>query len=214
VGIQVWKTNPIMLERTLTPECGPIYAMCCLDRAGNRLLIHPSTPNLLVVDVPGNEVVQEPSYASVEVSIGGSFDDSIDVTADRMWIAASGRGFVGILDPATLRPVRQFESTPLFSPLNIRQPLGQLKRNEPMPGWEGVSISPDGRLIAACCSGRPGFQLWDAESGEWLAGGDVRMPYTVVFSPDGSRLATSGYTEGKSPVGEVRVWDVARLLDQ
>jgi WD40 repeat protein len=213
-GIQVWKTNPVVLERTLTPESRPIHAMRCLDKAGDRLLVAAS-PELFVVDVPGNEVVQKFSSDSAGGSIGGSFDDCIDTTGDLKQIAASGRGFLAILDPETLRPVQEFESSSLLQQVDVRQPLRQVKKQENQVQWEGVSLSSNGALLAASSGSRNSFQLWDVQSGKLLAEREAPMVSTVVFSPDGSLVATAASSAArKNPVGEVRVWDVKRLMDR
>ena len=67
-----------------------------------------------------------------------------------------------------------------------------------------VDFSPDGTILAGTAGSD--IMLWDVASGEViavLAVGGRPGPYCVVFSPDGTTLAT-GLTDGR-----VKLWDVA-----
>jgi WD40 repeat protein len=65
-----------------------------------------------------------------------------------------------------------------------------------------VAYSPDGRLLASTGAVA---RVWEVRTGRLLLSlrGHTRQVLRVVFSPDGSRLATS------SADGSVRVWDAA-----
>jgi hypothetical protein len=65
-------------------------------------------------------------------------------------------------------------------------------------GAHGVSISPDGSLIAACGDG---FWIWDAESGREIAHDDEDFFELVAFSSDAKRIVTASYANAK-------VWDL------
>jgi WD40 repeat protein/serine/threonine protein kinase len=88
-------------------------------------------------------------------------------------------------------------------------------------GWVySVAVSPDDRLIASAGGGNPYWNtqspeaikpgeviLWDAATGERIRtiNGHGNSVSCVVFSPDGTKLATGG----PDPDGAPRVWDVA-----
>jgi WD40 repeat protein len=82
-----------------------------------------------------------------------------------------------------------------------------------LPGGPGVAFSPDGRRIAGAgkrlidvrgnsASGE--ITVWDAETGRELLTlrGHTSDVWNVAFSPDGQRLASSGWFDPT-----VRVWD-------
>jgi tRNA A-37 threonylcarbamoyl transferase component Bud32 len=75
-----------------------------------------------------------------------------------------------------------------------------------------VTFSPDGRRFA---SGTPdkGVKIHDAQTGREIhsLGGHTRPVLSVVYSPDGKRLASAGGSwEGKvDGPGEIKLWDAA-----
>ncbi len=71
-----------------------------------------------------------------------------------------------------------------------------------------VACSPDGQLIAS--GGFQTLRLWEAQTGKPLAtlrkqGAHV---FSVVFSPDGTRLLSVGSEPGDIPKGTICIWDV------
>ncbi|MBM3239140.1 T9SS type A sorting domain-containing protein [Candidatus Poribacteria bacterium] len=77
-----------------------------------------------------------------------------------------------------------------------------------------VDCSPGGKLIAVGILD-PGYgntvSIWDIKTGSQIRTFDVKSKYDMAFSPDGTKLATVG-----SSNGEIRVWesrtDVPKLL--
>src|SRR5262249_55420883 len=68
-------------------------------------------------------------------------------------------------------------------------------------GW--LAFAPDGKTLAA--SGGSTIRLWDVDSGKRLSlPGMHDFQIASIASPDGKRLATSGYSEG-----QLCVWDAA-----
>jgi WD40 repeat protein/serine/threonine protein kinase len=88
---------------------------------------------------------------------------------------------------------------------------GQELLSKPDSG-PGVAFSPDGKRLASTVPphsayGPPGageVKIWDAQSGDDLLTlkGHTSYVLSVVFSPDGKRLASSGPMDGS-----VKVWD-------
>jgi WD40 repeat protein/DNA-binding SARP family transcriptional activator len=67
----------------------------------------------------------------------------------------------------------------------------------------GLAYSPDGTLLASASSVKKTAMVWDAASGERLLTIEADQEIDqAAFSPDGSLLATSGYTE-------TYLWDAA-----
>jgi WD40 repeat protein len=63
-----------------------------------------------------------------------------------------------------------------------------------------VAFSPDGRLVATCCSSD--VYVWNARTGEQVHHfANVSSPRCVAFSPDNRRLMSGGYYT------ELIIWD-------
>jgi WD40 repeat protein len=86
-----------------------------------------------------------------------------------------------------------------------------------------VAFSPDGKSVAATSyeRGKDGqitglVRIWDAATGAELAvlRADMGLPLALAFSPDGRRLALSGFSLRSDPVmsgaGALDVWELAR----
>ncbi|WP_165958799.1 WD40 repeat domain-containing protein [Actinomadura sp. KC345] len=80
----------------------------------------------------------------------------------------------------------------------------------PLPGGpmtDSMRFSRDGRLVATAGHN---VGIWDARTGHGLVGGetdDCGGTSAVAFSPDGSKVVTSGYSH---PIGHV--WDLSTLI--
>jgi WD40 repeat protein/serine/threonine protein kinase len=73
-------------------------------------------------------------------------------------------------------------------------------------GTWGLALSPDGRTVAGCASGRVG--LWDIATRRLITVLDTNVgwSFSMEFTPDGKTLATSDSTNK-----EIRLWDMATL---
>ena len=74
------------------------------------------------------------------------------------------------------------------------------------PRMRDFSISPDGKLLAACST--DGLCLWDTATGAFQAArsGHRGLVTTVAFSSDGGALVSAAHD------GTVLIWDVASLV--
>jgi WD40 repeat protein len=80
-----------------------------------------------------------------------------------------------------------------------------------------VAFSPDGKRLASSVSLHNAFappgagevKVWDAQTGEELLSlkGHTAHVFSVVFSPNGKRLASASGSAAGGPNGEVKVWD-------
>jgi eukaryotic-like serine/threonine-protein kinase len=76
-------------------------------------------------------------------------------------------------------------------------------------GLWSVAISPDGKQIAAT-GGEPLVRIFDSATGQELhrLNGNVDAIMCVVFSPDGTRLASAS-SAGNRKTGDIRIWDTS-----
>jgi WD40 repeat protein len=87
--------------------------------------------------------------------------------------------------------------------LEKRAEIGTIPRKSFGPQLIRIEVAycPNHRIIAIC-GGRQGkdktFQLWDLSTGKHLASFDL-VPFEVVFSPDGSKLAVQTLSEPMNP---------------
>jgi WD40 repeat protein len=76
-----------------------------------------------------------------------------------------------------------------------------------------LAFSPDGKRLAGSTSlpgsGSDAIKVWDSVTGQELLGlkGHSARVWSVVYSPDGKRLASGSGTEPYGSSGEVKVWD-------
>jgi WD40 repeat protein/tRNA A-37 threonylcarbamoyl transferase component Bud32 len=102
----------------------------------------------------------------------------------KLLAATASDSTVRLWDAATAQPVRTLEGQVIFGVPFL------------------IAWSADGKMVAAGGSQR--LSVWSAESGKLLWKHDVHQNvYGIVWSPDGSRLATTD--DGDK--GEVRVWE-------
>jgi WD40 repeat protein/serine/threonine protein kinase len=82
-------------------------------------------------------------------------------------------------------------------------PVGGLNRY-------GLAFSPNGRLVAVSTH-HPAVTLWDVTTGEEVRvfRGHTSVVKNVVFSPDGSLLASGAGDLARSESGEIKVWEAA-----
>jgi eukaryotic-like serine/threonine-protein kinase len=86
----------------------------------------------------------------------------------------------------------------------------ELKRSCTIDGNDQFDVSPDGRRIAMGTSDRH-VRVWSLETGEELLDlkGHTNSVVNVVFSPDGSRLASGSGSLLLGEPGELKMWDTA-----
>ncbi len=172
----------------------------------------------LVAKTSGS-LAQEVEWAGLRFSPNG-----------RRLASATGDGLVRIWDPATGQETARIAHgarSVAWSPDGARIATGgesglevrlwDLREERPLApilrrpgGVTSLCWSPDGRRLAASSyetdggSGMPGLSIWDTTSGEKLFRvKTVLPPWSVTFSPDGTRLAMGGKE------GMVRILDAA-----
>lgn len=71
-----------------------------------------------------------------------------------------------------------------------------------------IVLSPDNRLVAACCR-QDGFMVWNLETAETVYAVDDFDVSTIAFSPDGQRLAVGNETTGETVIYNLAQPDAA-----
>lgn len=122
------------------------------------------------------------------VSAGDSGISHLATTADGKWLVAGIRlkNKVQLWDAERRKLVHTFDAG----------------------GWvHGVSISPDGKLLAAA-SWDGSAKVWNRESRELVRElGDFGRVHRVQFSPDGTLLAISASPSGKTELYDTATWE-------
>jgi len=132
----------------------------------------------------------------------------------RVWDAATGqetltlKGHKGVVNSVAFSPDgRRLASACWDSTVKLWDAAtGQetLTLNGHTGRVSSVAFSPDGKRIASAGGGDPTVRVWDAATGsETLALKGHTNALSVVFSPDGSRIAAGNNDDS------VRVWDAA-----
>jgi RNA polymerase sigma factor (sigma-70 family) len=182
---------------------------------GKRLACSDNSARAQVFDVDsGKELFTIEGFAAVF-----SGDGEVLVTADRygtapqihVWDAATGQRLrrwragegveemalaadsltLALIDRKEPDLVRLRDLTTGATVCSIRLPSG---------GRHFLALASDGKALATVSS--TGVQLWDARSGKQVRGWGQRSDSAPVFSPDGKRLAWTGYD------GIARLWVV------
>lgn len=99
--------------------------------------------------------------------------------------------------------------------VEARRPQGEWAAHE--GGVAELKFSPDGKRLVST-GGHSALAIWEAATGKLLArrqlGGRGDGPVFVQISPDGTRLLTVSHGGGPNRLGtEVRLWNIARMLD-
>src|SRR5262249_20598843 len=79
------------------------------------------------------------------------------------------------------------------------------------PRVANVTISPDGRWVAAGNRWGAGVKVWEAEAGQLVADLPTAGNASALFSPDGKWLAVCAAGEGYV-LGEAGSWRIVRVL--
>lgn len=140
------------------------------------------------------EYLRSECDASLAKFHAGAAVTKIQVSPDGKTVAvATSDGTVGLFDSAT------------------RKRTGTLKGHTNAAYW--LDFSPDGKTLATT-SRDFSIRLWDTATASEIGvlGDHPTTPYACAFTPDGKRIVSVGWRmhpERKSPVGLIRVWDVA-----
>ena len=101
-------------------------------------------------------------------------------------------------DPSAI-PITTSDADPIANPIATSA--------ETVPGIRGLSYSPDGKELAIACA--IGIWIYDPALNKEIAlltheeGGHKGPVVSVVYSPDGNTLASSGYSGGDT----IRIWN-------
>jgi WD40 repeat protein len=183
--VKVWDTATGKERLTLPRQAGLVHGVA-FSPDGTRLAsaggIGTQSIELAVWDVAtGKRTLTLTGHTAVVRAVAYSADG-------RRLASASDDGTVRLWDTATGKAV-----------LTLRGHSGPVT---------AVAVSPDGRHVASAGEDRT-VKVWD--TGVVREGLTLRHPdgvYSVAFSPDGKRLASSTGPDPRKP-GEIRVWDLA-----
>jgi WD40 repeat protein/tRNA A-37 threonylcarbamoyl transferase component Bud32 len=163
----------------------------------------PDDRKLATNSMDGLLKVWDPDTGQVLLTVPGRYGGgALAFSPDGKTLAADA-GLVCLLDASTGR--RALTTTPERGVQVVETPLPGGRSSVFMSniGWRSVAFSPDGRSIAAMRTLNTGRQerglvtIWDAASGKerfTLPGHPLETVKitTIVFSPDGRRLVTTG----------------------
>jgi WD40 repeat protein/serine/threonine protein kinase len=168
---------------------------------GSRLLIAGGITHeagkVAIWDVNGNREV-------LSWKVGGGPVLAATLSRDGTRIAAACWGYVDAEQKEVVGRVEVWDAATGTPLLTIKEDLELVL---------GVAFSPDGKRIAAVQGSqqrsRREVKVWDAATGQRQLSIDVSGPVgydnDIVFSPDGTRIASGGF----GLEGEVKVWDAA-----
>jgi WD40 repeat protein len=223
------------LNLTVDPERSILLALAALDQAytheAENVLHEAVLASRLRRTLRGHEdSVEDLTYSPDGKMIATA---SLDKTA-RLWDAATGQELRRLSHPAGVAHV---SFSPDGTRLATGAVDGLVRLWDVVSGQELFTIraateapvepfqvlflafSPDGKILTTTANGESEVKFWNSTSGaelftisdpKWLgvAPGVDLVATTIVFSPDGTRLAIS-LDSGGAGLGGIEIWDVA-----